>query len=117
MRAESLKDLNEQQLAAVKTTEGPLLIIAGPGSGKTRTLVARTLYLIAEKNIPPENIMVSTFTEKAAKELVSRVSDSIIFLSSNLCYSIKATSYHFVLNFKRRSPFSFKIFSGSSHLI
>lgn len=78
MKSIDLNDLNDRQRAAVKHTEGPLLIIAGPGAGKTRTLVARTLYLIAEKNIPPENIMVSTFTEKAAKELISRVSDGLI---------------------------------------
>lgn len=74
----NLKELNKSQQEAVKYTEGPLLIIAGPGSGKTKTLVARALYLIAEKNIPPESIMVATFTEKAAKELVTRVSDGLI---------------------------------------
>jgi|GEM_PF-3163898 len=72
------KDLNKRQQEAVEQTEGPVLIIAGPGSGKTRTLVARTLYLIVKNNIPPENIMVSTFTEKAAKDLISRVSDRLI---------------------------------------
>lgn len=62
MSADFLKSLNNKQREAVKYTEGPLLIIAGPGSGKTKTLVARTLYLISEKNIPPENIMIATFT-------------------------------------------------------
>ncbi len=57
MKIDFLKDLNSKQFEAVQFTEGPLLIIAGPGSGKTRTLVARTLYLIAEKNIPPEIII------------------------------------------------------------
>jgi DNA helicase-2/ATP-dependent DNA helicase PcrA len=78
MKSINFDDLNDRQRRAVRHTEGPLLIIAGPGSGKTKTLVARTLYLIAKKNIPPENIMVSTFTEKAAKELISRVSDSLV---------------------------------------
>lgn len=74
----NFKVLNSSQLEAVVTTEGPLMIIAGPGSGKTRTLVARTLYLISKKNIQPENIMIATFTEKAAKELITRVSDGLI---------------------------------------
>ena len=74
----NLSELNDQQFEAVKNVEGPLLIIAGPGSGKTKTLVARTLYLIAKQNIPPENIMIATFTEKAAKELITRVSDGLI---------------------------------------
>ena len=61
-------NINSSQLEAVTTTEGPVLIIAGPGSGKTFTLVERITYLITEKNISPENILISTFTEKAAKE-------------------------------------------------
>ena len=68
---------NPQQQAAIHTTEGPLLIIAGPGSGKTFTLVERIYYLISEKGIPPEHIFVSTFTEKAAAELITRVSSRL----------------------------------------
>jgi DNA helicase-2/ATP-dependent DNA helicase PcrA len=71
-------NLNDKQKQAVLTTDGPLLIIAGPGSGKTRTLVARTIFLIIEKKILPKNIMISTFTEKAAAELISRVSDALL---------------------------------------
>ena len=65
---------NTQQQEAIYTTEGPLLIIAGPGSGKTFTLVERIYHLISERNIQPEQIFVSTFTEKAAAELITRVS-------------------------------------------
>ena len=65
---------NPQQQEAIHTTEGPLLIIAGPGSGKTFTLVERIYHLISEKNIQPEQLFVSTFTEKAAAELISRIS-------------------------------------------
>ena len=64
---------NSAQREAIHTTEGPLLIIAGPGTGKTYTLVQRIVYLIKEKRIKPEEIMVATFTEKAAKELVTRI--------------------------------------------
>ena len=65
---------NPQQQHAIQTTEGPLLIIAGPGSGKTFTLVERIYLLISQEGIPPERLFVSTFTEKAAAELVSRIS-------------------------------------------
>lgn len=68
---------NDQQKEAIQTTEGPLLIIAGPGTGKTYTLVQRIVYLIKEKGLKPEEIMVATFTEKAAKELVTRITNEL----------------------------------------
>lgn len=71
--------LNPQQLEAVKCTEGPLLVIAGPGSGKTKTLVERIVYLIL-KGVKSEHIFVATFTEKAAKELITRVSNRLLEL-------------------------------------
>ncbi len=67
------KTANEQQRLAITTTDGPLLITAGPGTGKTFTLVQRALYLIEECGLKPENILIATFTEKAAKELVTRL--------------------------------------------
>jgi DNA helicase II / ATP-dependent DNA helicase PcrA len=69
--------LNDEQRQAVLTTEGPLLIIAGPGSGKTFTLVERICYLIAGKKVAPESIMITTFTEKAARELITRISERL----------------------------------------
>lgn len=69
--------LNKSQYEAVTTTQGPLLIIAGPGSGKTKTLVERTFYLLTEKKVSPKNIFISTFTEKAASELITRISDKL----------------------------------------
>ena len=68
---------NEAQKKAISTTDGPLLIIAGPGTGKTYTLVQRIVYLITEKGIRPEEIMVATFTEKAAKELITRITNEL----------------------------------------
>ncbi|MGG3957438.1 ATP-dependent DNA helicase [Bhargavaea massiliensis] len=70
-------ELNKQQKQVVHTTEGPLLIIAGPGSGKTFTLVERIKYIITTKNVNPENILVATFTEKAASELLTRISNRL----------------------------------------
>jgi len=71
---------NHNQKKAVFYTDGPLLIIAGPGSGKSFTLVERIVYLIIDKGVKPEEIFVSTFTEKAAKELITRVSNRLIEL-------------------------------------
>lgn len=75
---------NENQKKAIQATEGPVLIIAGPGTGKTFTLVKRAVYLITEKNIKPENIMIATFTEKAAKEIVTRITNELIRLNINV---------------------------------
>ena len=69
---------NEAQIEAIKTTDGPLLIIAGPGTGKTFTLVQCAIYLIQEKGVAPESIMIATFTDKAAKELITRISNALL---------------------------------------
>jgi DNA helicase II / ATP-dependent DNA helicase PcrA len=68
---------NPDQLQAIQTTEGPLLIIAGPGSGKTFTLVERVVFLIQEKAVKPEQLLILTFTEKAAAELTTRISNRL----------------------------------------
>ena len=66
--------MNESQKAAI-LSEGPTLLIAGPGTGKTYTIIQRVLYLIREKRVKPEEIMLVTYTQKASKELTTRLTD------------------------------------------
>jgi DNA helicase-2/ATP-dependent DNA helicase PcrA len=69
--------LNPKQIEAVNHFEGPALVLAGPGSGKTRVLTNRIIHLINEKKISKDNILCVTFTNKAAKEIKERIAHSL----------------------------------------
>lgn len=89
-RMNLVDSLNDRQKEAVVNTDGPMLILAGAGSGKTKVLTTKVAYLIEEKNIDPNNILTITFTNKAAKEMKER----IFKLEGNSAFYIQISTFH-----------------------
>ena len=87
----NLQALNTTQKQAVETTNGPVMILAGAGSGKTRTLVAKISYLIEQRGVEPFRILALTFSNKAAKEMRERVSQQT---SSYNIEGLQVTTFH-----------------------
>jgi DNA helicase-2/ATP-dependent DNA helicase PcrA len=102
-----IDNLNPEQRAAVEATEGPLLILAGAGSGKTRVITSRIAWLIHEKGIAPDSILAVTFTNKAAKEMGERV-DRLLGHSS-LAKPLIATFHSLCVRILRRDIEALKV--------
>jgi DNA helicase II / ATP-dependent DNA helicase PcrA len=94
LQEEIVKDLNPEQLKAIKTIDGPLLIQAGAGSGKTKTLTHRIAYLISNHKATPFNILAVTFTNKAAQEMRTRVAGLLGDNSTNRSFMPYMGTFH-----------------------
>ena len=86
----NLETLNDIQKEAVVTTDGPILILAGPGSGKTRVITYKIAYLLEKKKAHPWEILAITFTNKAAKEMKNRLS---VLIDSDI-KSMQISTFH-----------------------
>ncbi|MGD1106406.1 MAG: UvrD-helicase domain-containing protein [Terracidiphilus sp.] len=102
-----LAHLNPEQRAAVEAPEGPLLILAGAGSGKTRVITHRIAWLIQEKNIAPDSILAVTFTNKAAGEMAERVNE--LLGHSSLAKPLISTFHSFCVRILRRDVEALRI--------
>ena len=108
-----IDNLNERQLEAVENLDGPMLVLAGAGSGKTRVLTTKVAYLLDQKDISPKNILAITFTNKAAKEMKERIFN----LVGREAFLIQISTFHSLglklikENSKKKTKISVKVLS------
>lgn len=107
--------LNGRQIEAVRHFEGPILTLAGAGSGKTSVLVARTGYLMAVRDVPPANILLVTFSTKAAAEMKQRIA-RLPGITSRMARDVQARTFHsFFLLLLRKQGYTQDIFSETRY--
>lgn len=107
--------LNEKQLEAVQTTEGPVLTLAGAGSGKTSVLTTRVGYLVNVKHVHPRNILLLTFTQKAAEEIRSRVANLPGMNHAASSYVVAGTFHSVFLKLLRSQGYNQQILANEKH--
>nr|DAI10582.1 MAG TPA: REP HELICASE [Caudoviricetes sp.] len=103
------KELNENQIEAIKSTEGYVRVIAGPGSGKTRTIACRYAYMVNKLGISPSNILCITFTNKAAKEMKYRIEK---YIGKDRVGDFVCTFHSFCLKFLREEIYRLNLASN-----
>jgi len=97
-----VRDLNPQQREAARHVDGPLLVLAGAGSGKTRVITRKIAYLVEECGIAARNIAAVTFTNKAAREMKSRVAEMMAARNSSARGLMVSTFHNLGLNILRK---------------
>ncbi|WP_242142354.1 MULTISPECIES: ATP-dependent helicase [unclassified Bacillus cereus group] len=107
--------LNEKQLEAVRATEGPVLTLAGAGSGKTSVLTTRVGYLVNVKKVHPRNILLLTFTQKAAEEIRSRVASLPGMNHAASSYVVAGTFHSVFLKLLRSQGYNQQILANEKH--